>query len=317
MATLEEARLSNAPSKRKNLGSRSSKGKGEAEAKAKQPLKRYQRKYGDVGSASKGSRYFTDKQLRQIITEYGSDNKSELMRAVVDESKGKCVTADVVRILWMVDPEWRPAGRLKTFFSYRRNVRIMNGLPVPMPLRPGEEELIPKGKRAAVTGEKYHNEKTSSRKSRPSLAYESDARTYDQFGDAPNDDPYELQLFAARVRRGQPVFRKNLMAAYDRRCVISGHGPEDALNAVHIEPHAQSGINELDNGLLMRADLHSLFDVGLLRINPKSLRVVIDSSLRNTPYEEFDGRKIGARRDGKQPSARYLKKRWDGKVFDL
>jgi predicted RNA-binding protein with PUA-like domain len=141
--------------------------------------------------------------------------------------------------------------------------------------------------------------------------------TYADFGEAPNDNPYELQFFAARVRRGQRDFRRNLMEVYARRCAISGHGPEDALNAVHIEPHAESGINELGNGLLMRADLHSLFDAGLLRINPTSLKVVIDPKLRGTPYQEFHGRKIRARNDGTQPS-QYLKKRWQaGKLFDL
>ena len=83
----------------------------------------YQDVYGRVGSSSADSRYFTDKQLRGIRKEYGTDSKSNLMRAVVDESKGKCVTADCVRILEMVDPSWRPEGRLAVFFSYRKEYR--------------------------------------------------------------------------------------------------------------------------------------------------------------------------------------------------
>ena len=142
--------------------------------------------------------------------------------------------------------------------------------------------------------------------------------TYKDFGNAPDDDPYELQLFAARVRRGQPTFRRNLMIAYGSRCVISGHGPEDVLEAVHIEPHAKSGINKTDNGLLMRADLHSLFDAGLIRINPESFKIVVDSSLRGTLYAEFHGKKIRARKDGTQPSTQYLQERWRaGRAFEL
>lgn len=106
---------------------------------------------------------------------------------------------------------------------------------------------------------------------------------YDDFGDAPNDNPDELQQFAARVRRGQPKFRENLLRAYGGRCSISGHGPKEVLEAVHIAPHAKTGINELDNGLLLRCDLHSLFDSHLLRIDPGGLSISIDSSLKETP----------------------------------
>jgi predicted restriction endonuclease len=135
-------------------------------------------------------------------------------------------------------------------------------------------------------------------------------KTYADFGDAPNDDPKELQLFAARVRRGQPAFRANLIRAYGARCALSNHGPSEVLEAVHIVAHAGSGINELNNGSLMRADLHYLFDAGLIRINPESLKLVVDVSLQDTPYWALKGKKIRPREDGKQPSTKYLIQRW-------
>ncbi|MBX7255713.1 MAG: HNH endonuclease [Candidatus Hydrogenedentes bacterium] len=73
------------------------------------------------------------------------------------------------------------------------------------------------------------------------------------------------------------------MVAYGNRCVISKHGPSEVLEAVHILPHAGFGINELDNGLLMRSDLLTLFDAGLIRINPDSLVVVIDTRFKALP----------------------------------
>jgi len=136
-------------------------------------------------------------------------------------------------------------------------------------------------------------------------------KRYRGFGDAPNDDPQELQQFAARVRRGQPKFRENLLKAYGFTCAISGHGPKEVLEAVHIAPHAKTGINELDNGLLMRCDLHSLFDAGLLRINPDLLCVAIDRSLKNTPYWAFHGKLLRQKSDGSYIGTKYLRQRWN------
>jgi len=139
--------------------------------------------------------------------------------------------------------------------------------------------------------------------------------SYSEFGDAPNDDPNEIQQFAAKVRKGQPSFRKNLLAAYGKECAITGHGPENVLEAIHIIDHAESGINELDNGLLMRSDLHYLFDSNLLRINPDALTVMIGDSLKNTPYWQLNGKVIKPRIDGSQISPKYLKQRWN-KITD-
>ena len=130
--------------------------------------------------------------------------------------------------------------------------------------------------------------------------------SYKDFGDAPNDDPTELQNFAKRVRRGQTAFRDNLLRAYGRACAITGEGPEEALEAVHIVPHSESGINELNNGLLLRADPHHLFDDNLLKINPTSLNVGLDDRLRDTSYWQYNGAQLRHRTDGSQISTRYL-----------
>ena len=133
--------------------------------------------------------------------------------------------------------------------------------------------------------------------------------SYRDFGDAPNDDPTELQEFAKRVRRGQKAFRNNLLNAYGSKCSITGEGPEEVLEAVHIVPHAESGINELDNGLLMRADLHYLFDDGLLSIHPATRNIELDNRLQNTSYWQFNGTHLRLRSDGTQISSKYLRQR--------
>jgi hypothetical protein len=134
---------------------------------------------------------------------------------------------------------------------------------------------------------------------------------YRDFGEAPDDDPARLAQFARRVRRGQPKFRKNLLKLYGGRCAVSGWGPESVLEAAHILLHADSGLNHTDNGILLRADLHSLFDDGLLRIDPTTLTVVLDPALKDTPYWLLNGATLLPRLDSSKPSREYLRQRWD------
>lgn len=141
--------------------------------------------------------------------------------------------------------------------------------------------------------------------------------SYREYGEAPNDDPAELALFALRVRRGQPKFRKNILKAYGERCCISRHGPPAVLEAAHIVPHARSGINVLDNGLLMRSDLHALFDQNLLKVHPTELAVVLHKSLKDTPYIEYHEKPIAMRLDGKGPAQEFLAERWEAPVVKL
>ena len=108
---------------------------------------------------------------------------------------------------------------------------------------------------------------------------------------------------------GQPEFRRILLKAYNERCCISGTGPSEVLEAVHILEHSQYGINETQNGLLLRSDLHCLFDSGLLRIEPSTLQVHIADSLVETDYWKLNGVQLRPRVDGSHISTDYLKQR--------
>lgn len=89
-------------------------------------------------------------------------------------------------------------------------------------------------------------------------------------------------------RRGQSEFRNKLMVAYDGRCAISGWEGDAALEAAHIVPYAKSGQTDAKNGLLLRADLHTLFDQGLITIDPIDCTIHVSVPLRKTEYGEFD-----------------------------
>ncbi|MGE0752251.1 MAG: HNH endonuclease [Variibacter sp.] len=72
-----------------------------------------------------------------------------------------------------------------------------------------------------------------------------------------------------RPRLGQGAFRVLVTDRYRRRCAISGERTLPALDAAHIRPFAEGGAHEASNGILMRRDIHSLFDLGYVTITPK------------------------------------------------
>ena len=90
-------------------------------------------------------------------------------------------------------------------------------------------------------------------------------------------------------RRGQPEFRGLLLDAYGGTCAISGCDAEAALEACHIRPYRGPQTNSLSNGLLLRSDLHTLFDLGLLAVDTASMTVVLAPELEGTTYGEFIG----------------------------
>lgn len=71
-----------------------------------------------------------------------------------------------------------------------------------------------------------------------------------------------------RPRLGQGAFRILVTDNYDRRCAVMGEKTLPALEAAHIRPFAAHGQHDPRNGLLLRRDLHSLFDRGYVTVTP-------------------------------------------------
>ncbi|MNK34413.1 hypothetical protein D3C87_529190 [compost metagenome] len=128
--------------------------------------------------------------------------------------------------------------------------------------------------------------------------------------EAPNDDLDKRQLVARKVRQGQNKFRIKLLEAYDSKCAISGCSVIHVLQACHINPHSNSGINLSSNGLLLRSDLHDLFDLNLITINPIDLIIHVDNSLTGTEYYRFQGKRLASRTDNLSPDLEILNERW-------
>jgi hypothetical protein len=90
----------------------------------------------------------------------------------------------------------------------------------------------------------------------------------------PNDED-KLQAYARRVRKGQSRFRKALHTLYGSRCAFTGTDEETVLEACHIISHATTGDNSLDNGLLLRSDIHVLFDEHLMTLANDGQRILV------------------------------------------
>jgi putative restriction endonuclease len=89
--------------------------------------------------------------------------------------------------------------------------------------------------------------------------------------------------FLTRARLGQGAFRVLVTDAYQKRCAVTGERTLPVLEAAHIQPFASDGPNRVSNGLLLRSDLHILFDRGYITVTP-DLHVHVSKRIR----EEFE-----------------------------
>lgn len=105
------------------------------------------------------------------------------------------------------------------------------------------------------------------------------------------DEKYGSPILV-RPRIGQSSFRVLVTDAYQRRCAITGENTLVALEAAHIVPYSGDGGHDVRNGLLLRADFHRLFDVGLVSVTP-DLRIRISPRIR----EEWSNGKVYYRLD--------------------
>jgi putative restriction endonuclease len=119
------------------------------------------------------------------------------------------------------------------------------------------------------------------------------------------------QPYVAMPRLGQGAFRVLVTDAYERRCAVTNERTLPALEAGHIKPYSEQGEHVVSNGILLRRDLHALFDKGYVTITP-SMILEVSRKIK----EEFDNGKDYYQLHGKlvrvpdnptnRPSQKYL-----------
>lgn len=112
-----------------------------------------------------------------------------------------------------------------------------------------------------------------------------------------------------KARRGQQKFRKNLLDLYQEQCCVTGCDIIHILEAAHIKPYLGENDNHPSNGLLLRADIHTLFDLDLLGIHPETLTIHLNYEIKKSEYESLEGSKLRG-----NPSKEALTLRW--KLFE-
>lgn len=93
------------------------------------------------------------------------------------------------------------------------------------------------------------------------------------------DGPTRGLARLALPRVGQQAFKGLVLTSYQRRCAITGSRIRPTLEAAHIRPIAAAGLHRVDNGLLLRSDVHTLFDRGYLGIDDR-YRLQVSPHLR-------------------------------------
>lgn len=112
-------------------------------------------------------------------------------------------------------------------------------------------------------------------------------------------------------RLGQGTFRVSVTDAYDRSCAITGEHSLPVLEAAHIQSYARQGPHDVRNGLLLRADLHRLFDKGYITVTP-DFKLEVSDRLKadynnGRPYYALNGQPVRLpSRDHDRPAPEFL-----------
>lgn len=122
-------------------------------------------------------------------------------------------------------------------------------------------------------------------------------------------DEREHRHLGIRLRRGRKIFRDELFRRYGARCMISGCTTAALIEAAYIQPESVPKFNNPTNGLLLRSDLHTLFDLNLLGIDPDRLVVALHPDLLTGEYKAFEGVALQVA-GGRGPNRRALAMRW-------
>lgn len=128
------------------------------------------------------------------------------------------------------------------------------------------------------------------------------------------EDHRRKALRAIRIRQGQGRFRQGLRDRYGEQCLVTGTRCMEIIEAAHISPYRGLKDQDAGNGLLLRADVHTLFDLDLLGIRPDSFEILLHPRVE-AEYRSLVQEKLVIQSETPRPSRQALELRW--KLFNL
>lgn len=123
------------------------------------------------------------------------------------------------------------------------------------------------------------------------------------------EDRRERIMSTIRTRRGQSKFRDELLKRFGHQCMISNCDTLDVIEASHIIPYRSIEDNHPSNGLLLRSDIHTLFDLDLLGIRPNDLTIHLHPKIKSSDYRQYEGNRL-IYKSSTTPSQKALEFRW-------
>lgn len=113
-----------------------------------------------------------------------------------------------------------------------------------------------------------------------------------------------------RARVGQREFRRSVLEDFGSNCAFTGPNVPEALDAAHLYRFAEHGIHHVHGGLPLRKDLHRLFDLGHVRVDPERLRLDLSDRMKAVPtYRSLAGQQLQVRVP--EPARVWLGLHWE------
>jgi putative restriction endonuclease len=148
--------------------------------------------------------------------------------------------------------------------------------------------------------------------------YGSFSKELDEIDPEVTYDPQSQEDARAKVlrqivlRQGQKKFRNQLLKVYNSTCLITGCNMPSVLEAAHITAYLGPDTNHLTNGLILRSDIHVLWDLGLIAIEPNEMKVYINQILIGSEYEQYNEKIINLNlKEDYFPSNKALESQWN------
>ena len=136
------------------------------------------------------------------------------------------------------------------------------------------------------------------------ILYTSDINDYEKFGydnyplfklhlNFLLENCYDIEIKENKHHRlNQQQFRHELLKKYNSKCIITNEDCIDELEACHIIPVSDNESYELNNGLLLRSNIHKTFDKFLWSINPDTLIIEGKNDIKLGNIKKYIGKKI-------------------------